>query len=269
MSPRPKNFRKVRGVPVSRGFIPLTGENKDVIILHLEEYETILLCDYEGMTQAEAARQMNVSRPTITRIYASARRKMAHALVCSSSLVIEGGSVYIDGGWFCCRKCGLIFNRVEPDLEKGKHTCLLCGSRCEDIDIGSIDLVKYERMKKIALPTRNGQIDDHFGHCEFYTIVSVDDNDQIVLTETLPSPQGCGCKSNIATKLQQDGVKVMLAGNMGAGALNKLSACGIQVIRGCQGGVLDVVQAFLRGEIRDSGEACHHHDDAGHQCNHH
>ena len=30
-------------------------------------------------------------------------------------------------------------------------------------------------MKKIALPTRNGLIDDHFGHCEFYTIFIVDE----------------------------------------------------------------------------------------------
>ena len=49
-----------------------------------------------------------------------------------------------------------------------------------------------------------------------------------------PSPQGCGCKSDIASKLQADGVTVMLAGNMGAGALAKLSACGIEVISDLQ-----------------------------------
>lgn len=35
-------------------------------------------------------------------------------------------------------------------------------------------------MKKIALPTRNGLIDDHFGHCEFYTIFTVDEENRIV-----------------------------------------------------------------------------------------
>lgn len=269
MSPRPKNFRKVRGLPSACGFVPLYGRGLNTVILHLEEYETILLCDYEGMTQAEAAQQMNVSRPTVTRIYASARKKVAEALVHSCSLVIEGGTVYVDGEWFFCHECGLIFNCVEPNLKKTEMICLNCGGKCEGISEESIDFTKYDKMKKIALPTRNGQIDDHFGHCEFYTIVSVDEHDQIVLTETLPSPQGCGCKSNIASKLQEDGVTVMLAGNMGAGALNKLSASGIQVIRGCHGAVLDVVQAFLRGEIQDSGEGCQHHDESGHQCSHH
>lgn len=122
-------------------------------------------------------------------------------------------------------------------------------------------------MKKIALPTRCGQIDDHFGHCEFYTVVSVNEENQIVGIQTIPSPQGCGCKSNIASILQEDGVTVMLAGNMGSGALNKLTACGIQVLRGCNGPVMDVVQAYLEGKILDSGIACQHHEE-GHECHH-
>ena len=122
-------------------------------------------------------------------------------------------------------------------------------------------------MKKIALPTRSGQIDDHFGHCEFYTVISVNDENQIEGIQTVPSPQGCGCKSNIASVLQEDGVTVMLAGNMGSGALNKLTACGIQVFRGCKGPVMDVVQAYLEGKILDSGMACQQHDE-GHQCHH-
>lgn len=60
-------------------------------------------------------------------------------------------------------------------------------------------------MKKIALPTRNGLIDDHFGHCEFYTIFTVDEENRIARTQVLPSPQGCGCKSDIASKLQLTG----------------------------------------------------------------
>ena len=53
---------------------------------------------------------------------------------------------------------------------------------------------------KIALPTRDGRIDDHFGHCHHYTIYTIDAK-QIVNTEELPSPEGCGCKSGIAADL--------------------------------------------------------------------
>ena len=28
-------------------------------------------------------------------------------------------------------------------------------------------------MKKIALPTREDMVDDHFGHCAYYTVVTL------------------------------------------------------------------------------------------------
>ncbi len=125
-------------------------------------------------------------------------------------------------------------------------------------------------MMKIALPTRDNVVDSHFGHCESYTIISVDENHKIIGSEILPSPQGCGCKSNIASTLREKGVSVMLAGNMGDGALNVLNHNGIQVYRGCSGDVQQVVEAFIQGKIGDSGEGCHHHDHEGegHVCNH-
>lgn len=112
---------------------------------------------------------------------------------------------------------------------------------------------------KIAVPTREGYIDDHFGHCDHYTIYTINDK-QIVDKSTLPSPQGCGCKSGIATELAAIGVTVMLAGNMGEGAKNKLSASGIAVIRGCRGSIDTVVTEYLCGKISDSGDACSHHE---------
>ena len=125
-------------------------------------------------------------------------------------------------------------------------------------------------MMKIALPTRDNIVDSHFGHCEKYTIYSIDENKKIVETETLPSPQGCGCKSNIAGILKQKGVTVMLAGNMGDGALYILNHHGIEVIRGCSGDVRQVTETYLEGNINDSGVGCHHHShqEEGHQCHH-
>lgn len=117
---------------------------------------------------------------------------------------------------------------------------------------------------KIAIPTRENNVDSHFGHCEFYTIYSIEEN-KVVEKEVLESPQGCGCKSNIASVLQQKGVKQMLAGNMGAGALSKLNTFGIDVVRGCDGNVDNLVEKYLNGEIKDSGESCaHHHHHHGH-----
>lgn len=119
---------------------------------------------------------------------------------------------------------------------------------------------------KIAIPTRDGRVDDHFGHCDHYTLFTVDDNKNITAEETLPSPEGCGCKSNIASVLREKGVTVMLAGSMGDGALNVLNGQGIRVLRGCQGSVRSLAEAYLKGFVLDSGEGCHHHGEGGHQC---
>ena len=120
---------------------------------------------------------------------------------------------------------------------------------------------------KLAVPTREGRVDDHFGHCDHYTIFTIEDK-QVISREVMASPQGCGCKSGIAADLAKMGVEVMLAGNMGDGALNKLSAHNIRVIRGCRGDIEAVVSGFLAGFILDSGVGCSAHAE-GHECAHH
>ena len=127
---------------------------------------------------------------------------------------------------------------------------------------------------KIAVPvTSTKQVDGHFGHCEFYSIYNISDEGKIAEIKTIPSVQGCGCKSNIAGVLASDGVTVMLAGGIGGGAINVLNIAGIDVIRGCEGDAAEVVKSYIAGSISDSGESCHQHaahqgEGNGHQCRH-
>lgn len=121
---------------------------------------------------------------------------------------------------------------------------------------------------KIALPTRNGIIDDHFGHCDHYTIMTLDEGKKIISKEAMDSPEGCGCKSDIAPVLANKGVKVMLAGNMGQGAVNILTQNGIEVIRGCSGPVEDVAAQWIAGDLSDNLITCDHHDCDSHGHDH-
>jgi predicted Fe-Mo cluster-binding NifX family protein len=121
---------------------------------------------------------------------------------------------------------------------------------------------------KIAVPsTSTNTVDAHFGHCEFYTIFTINDQNTPIHRETLASPQGCGCKSNIASVLKEKGISLMLAGNIGQGAINVLNNHGINVIRGCQGEVSQVVERYLANQLTDSGITCSHHDH-NHTCEH-
>lgn len=119
---------------------------------------------------------------------------------------------------------------------------------------------------KIAFPSRQNMIDDHFGHCEYFTVFTIDDNNkEIIAQETVTSPAGCGCKSNIAQTLAEMGVTLLIAGNMGQGAVNVLTSSGIQVLRGCSGDVKEAALNWINGSLVDSGDACHSHD---HECQH-
>jgi len=120
---------------------------------------------------------------------------------------------------------------------------------------------------KIALPTQGKNIDGHFGHCECFTVYTVDDNKKIISEEIVPSPAGCGCKSDIAGTLANMGVTMLLAGNMGGGAVNVLNAQGIDVLRGCSGDVRAAAELWLQGKLSDSGVTCSHHEH-GHDCHH-
>ena len=123
---------------------------------------------------------------------------------------------------------------------------------------------------KIAVPTKqDNQIDNHFGHCEFYTIFAISDNNEIMAETLLESPQGCGCKSNIAYDLAELDVKIMLAGGIGDGAVNKLASQDIQVVRNCKGDVHQLVEDYLAGKIQDGGSNCAAHAHEGdHVCSH-
>lgn len=89
---RRKKPREIFSLPQNLGFRPINDfEGKPVVILTVDEYETIRLVDKEGISQEECGVFMNVSRATAQRIYAAARRKIAHSLVEGLPLQIEGG----------------------------------------------------------------------------------------------------------------------------------------------------------------------------------
>ncbi|MGI6509930.1 MAG: DUF134 domain-containing protein [Erysipelotrichaceae bacterium] len=90
---RPVKFRRVCNLPRNRRFGPLdlALDEKNLIVMTVDEYETIRLIDLENYNQEECARQMNIARSTVQGIYIEARKKLADSLVNGRPLIIEGG----------------------------------------------------------------------------------------------------------------------------------------------------------------------------------
>lgn len=111
---RIKKNRIVQQAPHFCGFKPMgcSRKNAEEISLTFEEYEAINLCDYELLSQADAADMMNISRPTLTRIYESARRKIAKALMEGCIIRFEPGNAEV-ARWYSCNHCRISFTQID------------------------------------------------------------------------------------------------------------------------------------------------------------
>ena len=81
--------------------------------MSLDEFEALRLADLDGLYQEQAAKQMQVSRTTFSRIIEAAHRKMADALVHGKALRIEGGPVQVSK-----RRCCRMHDEEQPKQEK-------------------------------------------------------------------------------------------------------------------------------------------------------
>ena len=125
--PRRRTLRKVVAPPGFKGYKPygVGRESHEFIELFYEEYEAIKLADYDLMNHAEASRLMGVSRPTFARIYESARRKIAKAMVETKEIKTIYGNIWMDKRWYICDDCLTRF--TIPKTIK-KHECPMCAS---------------------------------------------------------------------------------------------------------------------------------------------
>jgi predicted DNA-binding protein (UPF0251 family) len=101
---RPLKCRRVAFVPGITYFkpagVPLRALEE--VRLSVEEAEAIRLKDLESLEQEQGAEKMNISRPTFQRVLASARQKIADALLNGKAIRIEGGNFEMSPVRFKC-----------------------------------------------------------------------------------------------------------------------------------------------------------------------
>lgn len=122
---------------------------------------------------------------------------------------------------------------------------------------------------KIAVTYENGQVFQHFGHCENFKIYNVEDGK--VTDSQVVSAVGSG-HGALAGFLKQRDVDTLICGGIGGGAQNALAQAGIRLFGGVSGSADDAVNALLAGNLGyDPDVHCNHHDhhEEGHSCGDH
>ncbi len=225
--PRPRKCRRVQGHPTAAFFKPQGIPLRELteIYLPLEGLEAIRLCDLEGLTQEEASKRMDVSRHTLGRILAEARRVLAETVVQGMALRIEGGDYVISG----------------------KHQIRDSFPHAETI--------KQELdMTKIAVtsegPTLDDRVDPRFGRAAGFVVVDLEtmESEYIDNGSSQTMAQGAGIQA--AENVVRAGAGALLTGYVGPKAFAALSAAGIKVGQDLEGlTVREAIERYKKGDV--------------------
>lgn len=126
--PRPQDNRIVLEPPLFSEFKPLgvKGQELEQIQLALDEFEAFRLADHNGLSHAEAADEMGISRSTFSRLIEKARKKIAEFIIQGKLLTIEGGSIHFRNNIIRCQSCGHMF---KINISNTISECPACHSK--------------------------------------------------------------------------------------------------------------------------------------------
>ncbi len=123
----------------------------------------------------------------------------------------------------------------------------------------NIEKLRGDMVMKICIPTSEGKLCGHFGHCDSFTFAEINPETKEILTieEKIPE-EGISCQS--AAWISEQGVSKVLAGGMGGRPMM------IEVLEKYMANSLETGVNACGGEGHDHAH-CHHHGE-GHHCNH-
>lgn len=239
---RPIRCRRICFEPQYDSFAPCRAESTEQVRLTVDEFEAVRLIDYEKRTHEQCAKQMGVSRTTVTEMYERARTKIADCLVGGKTLYISGGNYELCDGsaqGYCGKNC-----------RRAKIAAEIAGERKDD------------RIMKIAVTYENGNVFPHFGHTEQFKLYDIKDG-KVADTQVVDT-KGSG-HGALAGMLAGENVDTLICGGIGAGAQNALEEAGIRLYGGVSGNADEAVASLLAGKLVFNPDVhCDHHGH-GHQ----
>lgn len=234
--PRPIKCRRVCSFPEVVEFTPTGEAGGEPVVLTVDEFEAIRLIDREGLSQEECGAQLGIGRTTAQKIYETARKKLADALVLGRTLKIEGGDFRLCGGAEACYKSNCFKQRLQTKYKTEKG----------------------ENIMRIAVAYENGNIFQHFGRTEQFKLYDIEDG-QVVKSEIIDTNgSGHGALAGVLAAVRAD---ALICGGIGGGAQMALEQAGIRLYGGASGNADQAVNAFVAGQLAfDPDVHCGHHD---------
>ena len=201
---RPRKLRCVRRHPVAVFYKPqgVPMRQLNSVVLPVEGLEAIRLADAKGLEHEAAARLMDVSRPTFSRILSDARGILAEAIT-------KGWAIRIEGGAY----------RIETD---------------RDVNLKKIGRKSEElTMEKIAVscgaPDLDDLVESRFGRAAGFMIVDPETLEFEYLDNGASQAMARGAGIQAAENVARSGAKMVLTGYVGPKAFQTLQAAGVRI----------------------------------------
>ena len=111
---------------------------------------------------------------------------------------------------------------------------------------------------RIAIPIANGELCMHFGHCEQFALVEVDEQSKQIVTTTMLQPPA-HVPGVLPVWLHEQGANVIIAGGMGQRAQQLFAENDITVVVGASAGSHeDLASAYMQGSVAAGENICDH-----------
>jgi predicted Fe-Mo cluster-binding NifX family protein len=96
----------------------------------------------------------------------------------------------------------------------------------------------------------NADVDPRFGRCNYFLVINPDNKEyELIVNESQNEMGGAGIKA--AETIAKNNVKYVITGNVGPNAFQTLQAAGIKVISGVSGNIMEVIDRFNNGELKE------------------
>ncbi|MBP3399928.1 MAG: NifB/NifX family molybdenum-iron cluster-binding protein [Erysipelotrichaceae bacterium] len=121
---------------------------------------------------------------------------------------------------------------------------------------------------KIAIPTQNNQVWQHFGRSPEFTMYTIEN--QKIIKKEIVLANGAG-HTDLVMLLKRHFVNVLICGGLGSCAIECAHANHIEVYSGTSGNADDILHHYLNGTLNAlNTPTCDHHDhDDHHECHCH
>lgn len=111
---------------------------------------------------------------------------------------------------------------------------------------------------KYAIPVSGGMLSAHFGHCEHFALIDVDEKGKKIQGKELVASPGHQ-PGLLPEWLARQGVSVVIAGGMGSRAQSLFNQSGINVIIGASPDNPEkIVMDYLNGKLVTGDNVCDH-----------